>query len=377
MSAQNEETIYKKRQNQLRLGLQTAGLDAVVVNAGPSLTYLTGLHFHLIERPVVAVFRPNSPVLFVLPELEAGKTTQTPFELQANTYGEEPSTWSAAFRSALKASGLSRNAHVGVEPERLRYLELSLLKEAGEGLDFQSAADLLASLRSRKDDQEIAAMRRAVVIAQDALRAALKQVRIGMTETEFAAELTLQLLRGGSQPEIPFAPIVASGPNAANPHATPSNRQLKAGDLLIVDWGARFDGYISDITRTFAVGNVSEEAAHIHKIVQAANQAGRDTAAPDAAAEDIDNSARRVIEEAGYGSYFIHRTGHGIGMDVHEAPYIRAGNQQSLQPGMTFTVEPGIYIPGKFGVRIEDNVLITSQGAESLTDFPRDLEVIA
>lgn len=373
MSSQNRESIYTSRQNKLLLALQTAGLDAIALNAGPSLTYMTGLHFHLSERPVVVLLVPNSPLMFILPELETGKTAQAPYALQAATYGEDPAGWRAAFRNALHSCGLSKQARVGVEPERLRYLELNLLSEANSGLDFRSAADLLASLRSRKDETEIACMRRAVEIAQSAMEAALGQARIGMSESEFAAELTLQLLRGGSQPEIPFAPIVASGPNGANPHATPSNRKLQAGDLVIVDWGARYEEYISDITRTFAVGEVSEEAKRIHETVLAANQAGREAAGPDVPCGHIDDSTRRVIEEAGYGSYFIHRTGHGIGMDVHETPYIRAGNHQRLESGMTFTVEPGIYLPERCGVRIEDNVVITSQGAESLTNIRREL----
>jgi Xaa-Pro dipeptidase len=189
--------------------------------------------------------------------------------------------------------------------------------------------------------------------------------------------LTIQLLRHGSEPEFPFSPIVQSGPNSANPHATPSDRKLEWGDLLVIDWGARYDGYISDITRTFTIGGVDDQLAHIAQVVLDANCAARSAARPGISAANVDQAARDVIKASGYGDFFIHRTGHGIGMEGHEAPYIRAGNEMVLKPDMTFTIEPGIYLPGRGGVRIEDDVLISESGLESLTDLPRKLEIIA
>ena len=265
---------------------------------------------------------------------------------------------------------------VGVEPGRMRFLEMQLLKSAAPHSNFISAEDRLASLRMMKDEDEISAMRKAVQIAETALKAALPQIQIGMTERQFAAELTLQLLRAGSDPEMPFSPIVSAGPNGANPHATPSERPFQAGDLLVIDWGARFQGYISDITRTFAIGEVEDEFRKIAEIVLQANKAGREIAKPSIAMGDVDTAARAVIDEAGYGEYFFHRTGHGIGMEGHEPPYARAGNPMLMQSGMTFTVEPGIYLRGRAGVRIEDDILVTDQGSESLTTLPRELRVV-
>jgi Xaa-Pro dipeptidase len=146
--------------------------------------------------------------------------------------------------------------------------------------------------------------------------------------------------------------------------------------LLIIDWGANVGGYFSDLTRTFAVGEPDAEMKKIAQIVEQANTAAREIAAPGVAAQDVDLAARRVIESAGYGQYFIHRTGHGLGLDVHEGPYIRSGNSDILKPGMTFTIEPGIYLPGRGGVRIEDNVVITDQGLQSLSNFPRELQIL-
>ncbi|HRQ32026.1 MAG TPA: M24 family metallopeptidase, partial [Anaerolineales bacterium] len=231
----------------------------------------------------------------------------------------------------------------------------------------------LSQLRLRKDRTEVEAMRRAVQIAQSALEATIPLIKIGMSEKEVAAELMMQLFKHGSDPEMPFSPIVSAGPNSANPHASPSDRKLQAGDLLVVDWGAARDGYISDLTRTFAVGEVDAEYEKIHKIVQEANAAGRAAAKPGVPCANVDKAARDVIEQSGYGKYFTHRTGHGIGMEGHEDPYMRGDNLQLLEPGMAFTVEPGIYLAGRNGVRIEDNVVITESGADVLSDMPREM----
>jgi Xaa-Pro dipeptidase len=169
---------------------------------------------------------------------------------------------------------------------------------------------------------------------------------------------------------------VASGPNSALPHATPTDRQLAPGDLLIIDWGARSGGYISDITRTFAVGEVDPEFNRIHQVVLEANIAGQSAVRPGATCNAVDQATRQVILDAGYGERFIHRTGHGIGLEPHEPPNIRSGEMVPLEAGMTFTVEPGIYLPGRAGVRIEDNVVVTENGVETLTVLERSLEVV-
>jgi Xaa-Pro dipeptidase len=182
--------------------------------------------------------------------------------------------------------------------------------------------------------------------------------------------------RAGSESEFPFTPILASGPNSANPHATPTERKVQTGDLIVIDWGASYNGYISDLTRTVAVGQVTPEFQKIYDTVKAANAAGCAAARPGIQAGLVDKAARDVITAAGYGPEFRHRTGHGIGMEGHEPPYIFGENQLILAPGMSFTVEPGIYLLDRGGVRIEDNVVITAQGAEVLSDLPRDLIIL-
>jgi Xaa-Pro dipeptidase len=219
-------------------------------------------------------------------------------------------------------------------------------------------------------------MQRAVQIAEAALNKTLPLIKAGMTERELAGELSIQLLRAGSEPETPFSPIVASGPNAALPHAVPTDRQLSAGDTLILDWGAAHKGYKSDITRTFAIGELNEELMTVHAIVEQANASSRATVRPGATCGEIDRAAREAITAAGYGEYFIHRTGHGLGLEEHEPPNVRADEQTILEPGMAFTVEPGIYLPGQGGVRIEDDVVVTDEGGRSLTSLPRQLQIL-
>ncbi|NJN44909.1 MAG: aminopeptidase P family protein, partial [Anaerolineae bacterium] len=256
---------------------------------------------------------------------------------------------------------------------RMRVLELQYLEEASANTRFIPAEDTFAALRMYKDAAEAEIMRRAADVAQKALVSTLPFVKIGMTEKELAGELVVQLLRQGSSPAIPFSPIVSFGPNTANPHASPTSRKLAEGDLLLIDWGAAVDDYYSDITRTFAVGEVKPEYAKIAQIVREANEAGRAAGKPGVPCSAVDKAARDVIEKAGYGKYFTHRTGHGLGMEGHEEPYMRGDNDQLLESGMVFTVEPGIYLPGRGGVRIEDDVMVTENGIESFTDLPREL----
>ncbi|MFO3797816.1 MAG: M24 family metallopeptidase, partial [Anaerolineales bacterium] len=330
---------------------------------------------HLMERPIMLLVPRGEEPLLILPELELPKINLFPYPVRAVAYGENPASWQETFRQAIRNLGLD-GKRIGVEGGRMRLLEYRFLQMAAPQAEFPEAGEVVGILRRRKDAQEIAYIRKAIEIAEKALEAVLPSIQIGMSEREVAAELTVQLLRHGSEAELPFSPIVAAGPNSANPHATPSDRPLQEGDLLILDWGATYQGYISDLTRTFAIGKVDEELRHIARIVEEANLRGRQAAGPGRACAEVDQAARRHIEAAGYGAAFTHRTGHGIGLEAHEEPYLRGDNPQPLESGMTFTVEPGIYLAGRGGVRIEDNLVITENGAETLTSLPRSLRII-
>ena len=258
----------------------------------------------------------------------------------------------------------------------MRFLEMDLLRQANPAIQIISGEEIFRDMYIQKDEHEIEAVRKAIEIAQTALLNTLPSIKPGKTEKEIANLLVVNLLNAGCEPELPFSPIVAGGPNSANPHANPGDRPLKNGDLLIIDWGARCEGYVSDLTRTFAIGSIPQPFEEIGQIVLSANQAARAKARPGMAAKDVDAAARSTIIDGGYGKQFLHRTGHGIGQLAHEDPYISQVSPTLLQPGMLFTIEPGIYLTGQGGVRIEDNVVVTEGGIETLSNLPRELAVI-
>jgi Xaa-Pro dipeptidase len=366
--------MINTRFQSLSIAMQEAGLDALALNPSPSLVHLTGLHFHLFERPVVFIYRPGSPPVLVLPELESTKIDPAAgYDLFP--YGENPETWNSIFLRAcnhLSLNGLT----IGIEPTRLRVLELRFLEAGVTHAQIQSAESALAIVRMHKDETEVAAMQKAVDIAQQALLNTLPVIKSGVTEREVAGELALQSIKAGSDPELPFAAAVASGPNSANPHATPSDRPMQAGDMLVIDWGAAYQGYCSDLTRAFCIEKLDPEFEVIGKIVRDANLAAQKAVKAGKPAGQVDVAAREVISKANYGAQLTHRTGHGLGLDVHEHPYIYAENQQLLDVGMTFTIEPGIYLPGRGGIRIEDNVVVTSRGCDCLSNLPREIRIL-
>lgn len=360
------------RINQLQDIIRKNQLHGIALNPGPDLSYFSGLGFHLMERPVLMIFPHEGSPILILPELEEAKLEKISYQVRPFTYNEDTSTWPGVFRAALSEAGLF-NGKLGVIPQRLRLLEVNYLQAAAPELDLLSAHDLIATIRMIKNEGEIQKMEEAVRIAECALAAILSSIKPGVTEKEIASRLVGRLLQSGSDADLPFFPIVSFGENSANPHANPGDRVLKDGDLVLIDWGARYEGYCSDITRVFEVGDIHPELEKISQFVREANAAGRSAVKPGVLVSDIDKAARKVITDAGYGDFFIHRTGHGLGLETHEEPYISAYESTELLPGMTFTIEPGIYLPGRGGVRIEDDILVTDDGYRSLTSQPREL----
>jgi Xaa-Pro dipeptidase len=350
------------------------GIDCVALVPGANLQYLTGRAGHPSERPLVAFVPAEGPPAVLLPALEApAAKAQLPADSRLFTYrdedGHEP-----AFQQVAEDLELAGKV-IGVEYLAMRVLEMRRIEQAAPGCQLLATEPWLPQLRMIKDETEIASLRRAIEIAERAMERLLNEgsLRVGRTELEIAADLQVALLREGGQ-GVAFAPIVVAGPdNSASPHAGPSDRPLAGGDLLTIDWGTSHQGYRSDITRTFVLGSPSPEIERIYETVLAANQAGRLASRPGISAQEVDRVTRRVIAQAGYGEFFIHRTGHGLGLETHEPPYIVEGNLEILEPGMVFTVEPGIYVPGTGGVRIEDDVVVTETGAESLTTMDRKL----
>lgn len=367
--------IFINRIEKIQELLSAQNIDAVALIAGADLTYFSGLNFHLSERPILYIIKKsNTPILFH-PFLEYGKVKNAPVDIQSIAYQEDPNSWLNAF-STISDEIKNSLRHIGIIPTQLRFLEYSILKKTFIHAEFQDASSLIATMQTKKDDYELEAIRKAISIAENALTNTLAFIKIRKTEKEIASELVMQLLKAGSDPNLPFLPIVASGVNSANPHAVPSEKKLAKGDLLIIDWGARFNGYISDITRTFAIGTLSSELREIADIVEKANRQARFAVYPGVKASQIDLQARETIRQKGFGEFFIHRTGHGIGLKEHEEPYINQTNENILETGMVFTIEPGIYLEHKGGIRIEDNIMVTANGSETLTSLPREIRIL-
>jgi Xaa-Pro dipeptidase len=355
--------------------MRPAGIDVLAVVPGANMRYLAGLEIHMNERIAVAFFPAdgNGTPAMVLPTLETPRAqAQARFPITFYSWDDADGP-AGALSSCVAELGLA-GQRIGVEYTAMRVLELRAIEAAAPGAQALDATPMIAELRMVKDDQELAAMRRAVAVVEAALGAAVAQIRAGMTERELATIWEREMRARGGEPS--FGTIIASGPNAANPHHSNSDRAFQPGDFIIMDGGVWNDGYSSDITRTIALGQPDQQARAIYELVQAANAAGRLFARPEATGEEIDQAARNVIADGGFGQYFIHRTGHGLGLEVHEPPYIVAGSLEPLAPGTTFTIEPGVYVEGVCGVRIEDDVVITTEGAESLTSFERNLIIV-
>jgi len=237
------------------------------------------------------------------------------------------------------------------------------------------AQSLVDDLRAAKDEEELDAMRRAQQITDEAFKAILDFIKPGMTEREIAARLVYELLRRGAE-KVSFDPIVAAGPNGSMPHAVPGDQKVESGMFITMDFGCKVDGYCSDMTRTVALGHPTEEMEKVYATVLAAQKAGINAARGGVPGKEVDAAARRVIEEAGYGEYFTHSFGHSLGIDIHESPNASFREERDLPVGAVISAEPGIYIPGKFGVRIEDVLFLKEGGCEDITRSPKDLIVL-
>jgi Xaa-Pro dipeptidase len=363
--------MNSKRLENLRRQMPMYQMDGVALVPGPNLVYFSGIHAHLSERPIVLFIPAEGLPAIIIPTLEAMKAREAGIP-EERIFAWSDNVWcEGAFERIAYELGLS-GWNLGVETLYMRVLESQHLFACATGLELSPADPLINTLRGVKDAEEIASMQKAVSVAEEAMNSLLPDIRIGMSEKQIAGMLTLKLMDAGAD-SISFDPIVASGPNSAIPHAVPTDRQIQEGDLLLFDWGAMIDGYASDLTRTFALGEIEPEMKEIYDVVRLANKAAKAVVLPGASAQDVDRAARIVIDKAGYGRFFFHRTGHGLGLEVHEEPSLKEGNLQQLRLGNVFTIEPGIYLEGRGGVRIEDNILVTEDGHQSLSSFPREL----
>lgn len=350
---------------ELRKGMKKEGFDCLAVVPGPNLYYITSKKFHLSERPVV-LFIEEDNLTFILPELESQKLVG--LDVNSLTYSDLSGP-QQAFDIFFENKQFEK---IGIESRIMRHLELNLIDR--QGSEIVDSMFMFAKLRTKKSNDEIKLIEKAVSIAEKSLNSIINTLNTGISEKDFASQLVMELLKNGSESELPFSPIVASGTNGANPHHFPTDKIIGENELVIIDWGANCQGYFSDITRTFATGkNIDSKLLDAFESVKLANSAARAESAHGVTAGDVDLAARSIIDQRGFGDYFIHRTGHGLGLEIHEEPNIKQNEGFVLTKGNIYTIEPGIYIPELGGIRIEDDVLIESSGARSLTTIPRGL----
>ena len=362
--------MYSERCDRTADRLREIGADGLLCFPSRNLQYLTGFHEEPGERHLFLVLpAEGDPALLVpaLYETQIREGTTVP-EVRTWEDGEDPV---AAVRTLLADRNL-REGHLLVD-DRMWARFTQDLRAAAPAATWGLASEALVDLRIRKDGAELAALREAARVADaviDDLRETADE-HVGKSERALASWIAGRLeTHGGSG--VSFETVVGSGPNGAKPHHRSGDREIRAGDPVVLDFGTRVDGYPSDQTRTLVLaGKPPEGYPTVHEVVREAQAAAVDAIEPGIEAEAVDRVAREVIEEAGYGDAFVHRTGHGVGLDVHEEPYLVAGNDRSLEPGMVCSVEPGIYLPGRFGCRIEDLVVVTEDGAERLNRTDR------
>jgi Xaa-Pro aminopeptidase len=348
-----------------------AGLTGVLVTPGPDLLYFTGYApIAITERITMLAIHAGGPPRMIVPILEQPDAERSPaaaaIELTGWTDGDDP----YAATSAL----LEPDGRYAVSDSAWAMHVLGLQRTLPRS-GYVAMTDALPMLRAVKGPDELARLA-AAGAAADASFEQIAEVRFaGRREDEIAADLA-GFLRDHGHSQVDFT-VVGSGPNGANPHHEMSDRVIQEGDMVVLDFGGLKDGYGSDTTRTVHVGEPTDEERDVHEIVRRAQQAGYDAVRPGAACQDIDRACRRVITDAGYGERFIHRTGHGIGMTTHEPPYMVEGETRPLEPGMCFSIEPGIYLPDRFGVRIEDIVTVTEDGGRRLNTTPHELRIVS
>jgi Xaa-Pro aminopeptidase len=351
--------------------IEEAGLSGILVTPGPDLLYLTGYAPTAItERLTMLVVAPGRKPAMIVPTLE-----QPDAEAAAGSSNVELSDWadgSDPYEAA--ASLLDSGGRYAISDNAWALHVLGLQASLPETV-YVSMTTALPTLRAVKDADELERLAAAGEAADAALYDILEVPFSGWREAEVAADLA-DALKAHGHSEVEFT-LVGSGPNGANPHHEFGERAIEEGDMVVLDFGGIKDGYSSDTTRTVHVGEPTDEERTVHEIVQRAQQAGFDAVRPGVACQEIDRASRKVISDAGYGERFIHRTGHGIGLTAHEPPYLVEGEELPVEPGMCFSIEPGIYLPDEFGVRIEDIVAVTEDGGRRLNTTPRELTIVA
>lgn len=353
--------VYKERLRKCRTLLKKTGAGALLLTHDTDFNYLTG-------------FTANESAVIVTSK-DVHIITDTRFELESAREVGWATIWMRPGMINDEVVKVCRKAKIkklAVQVNHLTVGDQGELKAKLKGVKLVGDSGICDAMRLIKGSPEISAIKKAIKVAQDAFAATRKTIKVGQTETDLAARLEYEMRkRGASCPA--FGTIIAEGANGAVPHAVPGKRKIKKGSAILFDWGARVSRYNSDLTRMVFVGSIPRKIEEIYKIVLEAQLAGIDAVKPGARMCDVDAHVRKLITNAGYGDRYTHGLGHGLGLDVHEAPSLSWRSKEKLKPGMVVTVEPGIYLPGIGGVRIEDDVVVTSRGCRVLSNFKKTL----
>lgn len=365
--------MFTTRQKHLQQYLQQANNDIAFISSPINIQYFTGFHAEPHERFFAFLYDTTTKTSFLfLPalDLEAANKVAVVDEIipiadTENGFERMQSILDSPIHS------------IAVEKDTMTVLELEELKQRYEGIEVTGVESFIQQERLYKTEAEIQSVKKAIDITEKGLTHMIDFVEVGMTEMEIKMELEFYVQSLGAE-QMAFDTLVLTGANAALPHGVSGLRKVEEGDFLLFDFGVTVDGYHSDLTRTFIVGEATEEQQRMYNLVKKANIEAIDAVVLNEPIKSIDLAARQTIEKASYGDYFIHRTGHGLGLEVHEAPSIHAENNTLITAGLLFTIEPGIYVPGLGGVRIEDNIYVNEAGeVEVLTSFPKQLTSIS
>lgn len=364
--------IYESRINETINKMKENNLDTMMLFPSPNLNYLTGFKTFPEGRLLLCIISVDKDPFFIAPKLYESQINKQSFVKEMILWTDEMDPYDI-LNNTLKEKNLNfRNVAV----DDIMWAE-QLLKVMNNFTDvnFTPIGNLLNDIRLLKSEDEIKKLQHASVIVDEVVEAVKKDIKVGMTEIEIAALIEYEMRKKGSEGPS-FETIVGSGPNSALPHYNAGDRKVCNGDFIVLDFGATYEGYCSDTTRTICLGNYSNKMKEVYNIVKEAQEIGVNTVKPGIKASEVDNAVRNHIEKKGYGKYFTHRTGHGIGLQVHEEPYISSIGDTILKPGMVFSIEPGIYIEDEFGVRIEDLVVVTENGCKRLNNTSRELITI-
>ena len=355
--------------DKLRVKMKEQNVDLVVLSPGANLNWLLGVNPHADERPLL-FFLTLSGSAFLMPELEAESARQYT-DIEFYTWSDETGPLKAVDEILTDLRDFSYRTIVIDDTMRADHAALIQDKLLNSNRLF--TASTIGTLRMQKDATEQDILRINAHQADIAMRKAWDIIKPGLTEENIALAIQNSFSDQGALPQFS---IVASGSNSAFPHHQTGSRKLKEGDAIVIDLGGKFEGYASDITRMSSIGAPPKDYALIHQIVEDAVCAAMAAARPGQIAKNVDRAAREVIEKAGFGKYFVHRTGHGLGSEIHEPPFITSTSETILEPGMVFSIEPGIYMPDKFGVRLEEIIILTDSGPEILSQISRELKII-